>query len=108
MTAHRRLLVPALAVCLAAAGCSKSSGTNTAPSAPAAVTGARLMAADREPGEWMSHGRTYDEQRFSPLARITTDNVRTLGLAWSADLDTNRGQEATPIVVDGVLYVSTA
>ncbi len=75
---------------------------------PADVDGARIAAADREPGNWMSHGRTYDEQRFSPLAKINAGNVKDLGLAWYADLDTNRGQEATPIVVDGKLYVSTA
>ena len=75
---------------------------------PADVDGARIAAADKEPGNWMSHGRTYDEQRFSPLAKINADNVKDLGLAWYADLDTNRGQEATPIVVDGKLYVSTA
>ena len=75
---------------------------------PADVDGARIAAADREPGNWMSHGRTYDEQRFSPLDKINADNVKDLGLAWYADLDTSRGQEATPIVVDGTLYVSTA
>jgi len=75
---------------------------------PAAVNGARLTAADSEPGQWMSHGRTYGEQRFSPLDKISTTNVKDLGLSWYADLDTYRGQEATPIVVDGVLYVSTA
>ncbi len=68
----------------------------------------RISQADREPGNWMTYGRTYSEQRFSPLARITADNVKQLGLAWYADLDTNRGQEATPLVIDGVLYVSTA
>ena len=72
---------------------------------PADVDGARIAAADREPGNWMSHGRTYDEQRFSPLDKINADNVKDLGLAWYADLDTSRGQEATPIVVDGTLYV---
>ena len=40
--------------------------------------------------------------------KIKADNVKQLGLAWYADLDTNRGQEATPLVIDGVLYVSTA
>jgi alcohol dehydrogenase (cytochrome c)/quinohemoprotein ethanol dehydrogenase len=99
-----------LAVCAVCAGCSRKDETATAraPSTPAAVTAARLVAADSEPGQWMSHGRTYDEQRFSPLDQITTANVKELGLAWFADLDTNRGQEATPLVVDGVLYVSTA
>jgi quinohemoprotein ethanol dehydrogenase len=76
---------------------------------PAAnVDAKRMGAADREPGNWMSYGRTYSEQRFSPLDRITADNVKRLGLAWYADFETNRGQEATPLVIDGVLYVSTA
>ena len=56
----------------------------------------------------MTYGRTYSEQRFSPLSEITADNVGQLGLAWFADLETNRGQEATPLVIDGVMYVSTA
>ena len=72
------------------------------------VDATRLTEADKDPGNWMTYGRTYSEQRFSPLARITADNVKQLGLAWYADLDTNRGQEATPLVIDGVLYVSTA
>jgi quinohemoprotein ethanol dehydrogenase len=66
------------------------------------------MEADEDPGNWMSHGRTYSEQRYSPLDEINADNASELGLAWYYDLDTNRGQEATPIVVDGVMYVSTA
>jgi len=74
----------------------------------AAVNTARLVAADNEPGNWMSNGRDYGEQRFSPLDQITTENVSQLGLAWSADMDTSRGQEATPIVVDGAMYLSTA
>jgi alcohol dehydrogenase (cytochrome c)/quinohemoprotein ethanol dehydrogenase len=78
------------------------------PSAAAAVTAQRLLKANSEPAEWLSVGRTYDEQRFSPLARINTDNVAKLGLAWFADFDSNRGQEATPLAIDGVLYVSTA
>jgi quinohemoprotein ethanol dehydrogenase len=48
------------------------------------------------------------EQRFSPLDQINGETVGKLGLAWSAQFDTTRGQEATPIVVDGVMYVSTA
>jgi alcohol dehydrogenase (cytochrome c)/quinohemoprotein ethanol dehydrogenase len=74
----------------------------------AQVDGARIINADKEPGNWLSHGRTYDEQRYSPLALINAGNVGNLGLAWYFDLDTSRGQEATPLVVDGVMYVSTA
>ncbi len=58
--------------------------------------------------EWRQHGRTASEQRFSPLVSINTNNVDRLGLAWAFELPTRRGQEATPIVVDGVLYLSGA
>ncbi|MEE8495658.1 MAG: PQQ-dependent dehydrogenase, methanol/ethanol family, partial [Xanthomonadales bacterium] len=78
------------------------------PQAAAAVNADRIIHADDESGNWLTHGRTYDEQRFSPLQQINVDNVSRLGLAWYYDLDTNRGQEATPLVVDGVMYVSTA
>jgi PQQ-dependent dehydrogenase (methanol/ethanol family) len=73
-----------------------------------AVDESRLLHADQEPGNWMSHGRTYSEQRFSPLQQINDRNIGQLGLAWAVDLDTRRGQEATPIVVDGVMYFTTA
>src|SRR5271163_4815541 len=75
---------------------------------PANVDEARLLHADEEPGNWMTHGRTYSEQRFSPLKQINDQNAGQLGLAWYVDLDVRRGQEATPIVVDGVMYFSTA
>ena len=68
----------------------------------------RLLGADAEPGSWVSHGRTYAEQRYSPLDQVNDSNVADLKLAWYVDLDTNRGQEATPIVVDGVLYSTSA
>ncbi len=74
----------------------------------AAVDANRLINANEEPAQWMSTGRTYDEQRFSPLDQINTGTVAGLGLAWYADLDTSRGQEATPIVVDGAIYITTA
>lgn len=103
-------------------GCSESVD-NTAPTAPApqaapavqtgrpgfaAVDFERLLAADSEPGQWMSTGRTYGEQHYSPLAAINRDNVANLSLAWYADFNIARGQESTPLVVDGVLYVTTA
>jgi quinohemoprotein ethanol dehydrogenase len=70
------------------------------------VDESRVRAADAEPGQWLAHGRTFDEQRFSPLAAIHADNVASLGLAWWYDTRTTRGLEATPIVVDGVLYAT--
>ena len=74
----------------------------------ARVDAARIVHADDDAGNWLSHGRTYSEQRFSPLKAISTENVGELGLAWSLDLDTNRGQEATPLVIDGVMYSTSA
>jgi quinohemoprotein ethanol dehydrogenase len=93
----------AAALLALAPGASRGAATSGAP-----VNGARIANADAEPGNWLTYGRTYGEQRYSPLARINDKNVNTLGLAWFADLDTNRAQEATPLVVDGVMYISTA
>ncbi len=72
------------------------------------VDGKAIVDSARDGSNWLSYGRTYDEQRFSPLDKVSDGNVGQLGLAWSFDLDTARGQEATPIVVDGVMYVSSA
>jgi len=60
-----------------------------------------------KPGEWALHGGDYGEQRYSALKQINADNVKDLGLAWSAEL-TERGQwQSTPIVVDGRMYITT-
>ena len=68
------------------------------------VDAARLQAADAEPTDWVMDGRNYESQRHSPLDQINEHNVKDLGLAWYRELDTLRGVEATPLVVDGVLY----
>ncbi|MEJ0038236.1 MAG: PQQ-dependent dehydrogenase, methanol/ethanol family [Gammaproteobacteria bacterium] len=73
-----------------------------------ALWAAAASAKDDAANQWPSVGRTSEEQRFSPLAQINSGNVNKLGLAWYADFDTNRGQEATPLFIDGVLYLSTA
>ena len=79
-----------------------------APAAATAVDGKALTSAAGDLSDWLTHGRTYDEQRFSPLEQINTGTVKDLGLAWFADLDTARGQEATPLVIDGTIYITTA
>src|SRR5690606_27765682 len=73
---------------------------------PAAVTAQRMRQYDsaQNAGNWMSHGRDWGEQRFSQLTQINDQNVQNLGLAWFDDLDTYRGMQATPLMVDGVLY----
>ena len=72
------------------------------------VTDERLRHADQDAGNWLTYGGDWDEQRYSRLKDIDADNVSALKPAWTAEFDTGRGQEATPIVVDGVMYVSTA
>ncbi len=74
--------------------------------APGNVDAARLAATDAEPGNWFTGGRDRDGTYYSPLATINAGNIDRLGFAWDYDLRTARGQEATPIVVDGVIYTS--
>ena len=68
------------------------------------VDDARLRAADADHANWLTHGRTYAEQRYSPLDEINDGNVADLELQWTFPTGLTRGHEATPIVVDGVLY----
>jgi quinohemoprotein ethanol dehydrogenase len=96
-----KLIGPWLAAVLLQCAAAQAAG-------PAAVDAARLGKAASEPGQWLTVGRTTDEQRYSPLKQINTDNVKQLSLAWYLDFDSNRGQEATPLAIDGVLYFSTA
>jgi quinohemoprotein ethanol dehydrogenase len=83
-------------------------GNSTVATRAAAVDATRLTNADSDVNDWLTYGRTYSEQRFSPLKQINDGNIQQLSLAWSHDLDTRRGQEATPLVVDGVMYFTTA
>ena len=99
-----------LVVGLIALGVASCTTTMTPPDNVAAgnVTQSRLIEAASDSDNWLAHGRTWAEQRFSPLTDINDGNIGQLSLAWAVDFDTNRGQEATPIVVDGVMYLSTA
>ena len=99
--------IVAAGAALALAGCNQlDRAAEPSPVPTEGVTDAMIAASDGN--EWLSYGRDYGEQRFSPLTQISDANVGQLGLAWFADLDTARGQEATPLMHDGVLYVSTA
>lgn len=73
----------------------------------ARIDDARLVSADRDSANWLTYGRTYSEQRFSPLRQINDSTVRRMGLVWSHELPTTRGVEATPIVVDGIIYTTS-
>src|SRR5215204_2790553 len=70
----------------------------------AQVTYDRLLNADKEPQNWLSYSGTPKNQRFSPLTQITTANVKSLQQAWIWQARSLEKFEATPIVLDGVLY----
>lgn len=89
---------PALVIALIA-----SLSTTAAP-----VSQQRLLSADSDTDNWLSYGRSYKEQRFSPLSEVNTDNVGELGLAWYFETDTHLGLETTPLVIDGVMYFTGA
>lgn len=91
-----RILALTLSSALALAGCQRSDGSGE----PA--------AALTDPAGWPSIGGSALEQHYAGAGQITRANVASLGLAWSLDFDTDRGQEATPFVVDGTLYTTTA
>lgn len=93
MRATRLLLLVSAALSLEACGDRADHGT---------------AAHETDPAGWSSRGGTALEQHFAPANEITRENVSELGLAWHVDLDTDRGQEATPFVVDGILYTTTA
>ena len=87
-------------------GSAEAASAATASARAAGVTDERLVNAEAEPHNWLNHGRTYDEQRFSPLEQINDGNVKQLKLAWYLDLPSKRGLEATPLVADGRMYTT--
>jgi quinohemoprotein ethanol dehydrogenase len=66
---------------------------------------ATLALLAQQPGDWLTYGLDYAETRYSPLKQIDVSNVSRLNLAWSADIGMGGGgQEATPLVWNGVIY----
>ena len=83
------------------------SANNTTTANPASsINGESIIRG--EAGNWLSNGRTYDEQRHSPLDQINLETVDSLSLASYWNTGTKRGLESTPIVVDGVMFNSGA
>ena len=102
-TRRRWMLLPAMvwAVCSAqASGAAQSSGRPQSPT----VVNDSAMADESRGDNWLAFGRTYSEQRFSPLTQVNTSNVGDLSLDWYLDLPNDRGLTSTPLVVDGILY----
>ncbi|HET7090039.1 MAG TPA: hypothetical protein VFL17_15490, partial [Anaerolineae bacterium] len=93
-----------------AVGAAPARKSTARPPHPAAdVDAAAIGLFEQRSSEWLATGRTYGEQRYSPLDQVTTANVSQLGVAWEADLQSPRfGIEATPVMADGVLYVTSS
>jgi quinohemoprotein ethanol dehydrogenase len=72
------------------------------------VTEKRVLEESATGENWFLKGGNFRGEYFSPLAQVTDENVANLGLAWSVDLPIPDGISATPIVVDGVVYLSGA
>jgi quinohemoprotein ethanol dehydrogenase len=111
----KNTLIMSLAIsCVLLQACSKHkdatrAGAANKPLAARHIDAEVLAQADSDQANWMIHGRTYSEQRFSPLTQIDKSSVARLKLAWYLDLGAGeRGQESTPLSVDGTLYLTTS
>ena len=78
------------------------------PGVRAQVTPARITSAAQEPGAWLTYSGTYDGHRYSPLAEITPDNVARLRPTWVYQAEEAGGLQTTPLVADGVMYITEA
>jgi quinohemoprotein ethanol dehydrogenase len=111
MIRHIAGTVAILAVSFLASGSAQPSSAHATEGkqrAPRPVDDAALAAPEARQQDWLSYGRDYYEQRFSPLTEINDTNVAKLGLAWQFETATERGLEATPLVVDGVMYTTAS
>jgi alcohol dehydrogenase (cytochrome c) len=72
------------------------------------VSAERLVASGRDTDNWLMYGRDYANLRFSPLKDIDQNNVQDLVPMWSFQTGVPDGLEATPLFVDGVIYLSTS
>jgi alcohol dehydrogenase (cytochrome c) len=66
----------------------------------------RLLSANREPGNWLTYSHDYSGQRYSPLDQINAVNASKLHIAWMYQVDDSDGFETSPIVVDGIIYLT--
>jgi alcohol dehydrogenase (cytochrome c) len=72
------------------------------------VSAERLLSSDQDADNWLMYGRDYANLRFSPLKEIDKNNVQNLVPVWSFQTGVADGLEATPLFVDGVIYLSTS
>ena len=98
--------IPVLLMAVISLGLMVSSCSEQEIPKPGWIDQDRLKSIASEPGSWLTGGRDSGQTHFSPLKQINDQNADQLGFAWQYFTDTHRGLEATPIFVDGVLYVT--
>lgn len=104
----RHLLGAACAALVAGAVQAQTITQDEIRAAVGAIDTDAIIANDAHDRNWLNYGLNYAETRYSQLDAITTDNVGELGLEWSYNLNSDRGVQSTPIVVDGVMYVTAS
>src|SRR5437667_8273598 len=92
-----RIIRRALFVILVAAG-----------SLQAQVSNERILRSSQEPQNWLTHHGNYNSQRYSTLSQITPENVKNLEIQWISQTRSLEKFEATPLVVDGIMYTVQA
>ena len=92
-TAYFRVVIALILLCVSSSGA-------------AYKTDAQVANVKNTDQQWLSIGKDYREQRFSPLKQINDQNLSQLKLEWEAEFPTNRAMESTPLVHDGKLYVT--
>ena len=113
---HHLNRIGSIAIAIALALCSGAASAAEAPrgsqahirAATAKVDGASIVANAKATKDWPSYGLDYAETRFSKLTQVSDANVAKLGLAWTYNLESTRGVESTPLVVDGIMYVTAS
>jgi quinohemoprotein ethanol dehydrogenase len=100
------VVLAAMAACSRPGDADKATTAKAAPVPTGQLDRQRLLAAAAEPGAWLTTGRDFGKTHYSPLTGIDEGNVSRLGFAWQMETGTTRGMEATPVVLDGVMYTS--
>jgi quinohemoprotein ethanol dehydrogenase len=106
LAARNTGLLAGLAIARLALACPCAAQESATPAGN--VNAARIKSPGAEPDQWLLSGRDWRGTYYSPLSQIKASNVRSLGFAWQYALGTNRGVEATPVVVDGRMFASSS
>ncbi len=77
------------------------------PIAALGQTADEIKNAEKTPQNVLTYGMSYSQQRFSPLSQINRDTVKRLVPAWSYGMNNNTGEEAQPLIYNGVIYVTS-